>query len=107
MKLANSDSPSHAYARDALRWRPRFLANYPILNNLSLAARAANTTKQTVNVHRNTDKQFAELVAEAKENAIDLLEAVHWRRAMEGDIEPVFYMGVPVAYIHKYYEARS
>src|SRR6266550_399469 len=25
-----------------------------------------------------------------------------WQRAMEGDVEPVFYMGVPVGYIRKF-----
>jgi hypothetical protein len=36
---------------------------------------------------------------EAKEQAIDLLEGRAWQRALEGDCEPVYYMGVPVGYV--------
>jgi hypothetical protein len=39
---------------------------------------------------------------EAQEHALDLLHARVWQRSLEGDLEPVFYMGVPVAYIRKF-----
>jgi hypothetical protein len=100
--LNDMDQASRAAALDALRWRPRFLAHYAIANNLTLAARMAGVGRVTVHNHRHRDTQFAELVAAAKEEALDLLEAVTWKRSVEGDIEPVFYMGVPVAYIRKY-----
>jgi hypothetical protein len=50
----------------------------------------------------SNDPEFAAQWEEARRDFIDLLEARATQRAIEGDIEPVFYMGVPVAYIRKF-----
>jgi hypothetical protein len=42
------------------------------------------------------------LWAQACERAVDLLEARAFQRALEGDLEPVYYMGVPVDYVRKF-----
>jgi hypothetical protein len=41
-------------------------------------------------------------VEDAQEHAIDLLEARCFQRALEGDLEPVYYMGVVVDYVRKF-----
>jgi hypothetical protein len=52
--------------------------------------------------HRERDSEFDEQWDEAIETALDLLHARVFQRCLEGDIEPVFYMGEPVAYIRKF-----
>jgi hypothetical protein len=39
---------------------------------------------------------------EAEENAIDLLYARVFQRGLEGDLEPLLYMGVPVGWVRKF-----
>ena len=39
---------------------------------------------------------------EAQDHAMDMLHARVFQRSIEGDIEPVIYMGTPVAYIRKF-----
>jgi hypothetical protein len=98
----SNDSNARARARYALVWRPKFLAGLSLTNSPTLAARFARTTKQTVYNHRKWDSEFAQQWQEAVENAVDLLHARAFQRALEGDCEPVFYMGVPVGYVRKF-----
>ena len=46
--------------------------------------------------------EFAEQWKQAVDDAIELLHARTFQRALEGDCEPVFYMGIPCGYIRKY-----
>jgi hypothetical protein len=39
---------------------------------------------------------------EAVETAIDLLQARCWQRALEGDLEPIVYMGVVTGYVRRF-----
>jgi hypothetical protein len=98
----SNDPNARAGARYALVWRPKFLAGLSLTNSPTLAAQFARTTKQTVYNHRKWDSEFAQQWQEAIENAVDLLHARAFQRALEGDCEPVFYMGVPVAYVRKF-----
>jgi hypothetical protein len=52
--------------------------------------------------HRKNDPEFAKQWDEAIENALDLLHARVFQRCLEGDLEPVYYMGEPVGYIRKF-----
>ena len=52
--------------------------------------------------HRKWDKEFAEQWDEAIETALDLLHARVFQRCLEGDLEPVFHMGVVVGWIRKF-----
>src|SRR5262249_14735291 len=45
---------------------------------------------------------FAKQWDEAQEHATDLLEARAFQRALEGDLAPVYYMGVVVDYVRKF-----
>ena len=71
-------------------------------NSPTFAARFARTTKQTVYNHRKWDSEFAQQWQDAVENAVDLLHARAFQRALEGDCEPIYYMGTRVGYIRKY-----
>jgi hypothetical protein len=73
-----------------------------LTNSPTLAARFARITKQTVYNHRKWDSEFAEQWDDAVETAVDLLHARAFQRALEGDCEPVFYMGIRVGYVRKY-----
>ena len=59
-------------------------------------------SRDTACDHRKGDAEFSKQWAEAQEHAVDLLHARVWQRALEGDIEPVFYIAVPVPYLRKY-----
>ena len=69
---------------------------------VQLSCRSAKVSRDTAYEHRKADPEFAGQWDEAQEHALDLLHARVWQRSLEGDLEPVFYMGVPVAYIHKF-----
>jgi hypothetical protein len=73
-----------------------------ITNNKTLSAGAARVSVQHIHEETKADPDFAALCEEAQAHFIDLLEARATQRVIEGDIEPVFYMGVPVAYIRKF-----
>jgi hypothetical protein len=52
--------------------------------------------------HRKWDSEFVEQWQDAVETALDLLHARAFQRALEGDCEPVYYMGKVVDYVRKY-----
>jgi hypothetical protein len=98
----SNDSNARARARYALVWRPKFLSGLSLTNSPTLAAGFARITKQTVYNHRKWDSEFAAQWQEAIEHAVELLHSRCFQRALEGDCEPVFYMGKPVAYVRKF-----
>jgi hypothetical protein len=100
--MTESSECSRACARYARRWRPRFLAVLSISNSPTLAARVARINPDTAFEHRKHDPEFAQFWADACERAVDLLEARAFQRALEGDLEPVYYMGVVVDYVRKF-----
>jgi hypothetical protein len=52
--------------------------------------------------HRKHDPQFAKQWDEAREFGIEMLHARAFQRAVEGDLKPVFHMGVVVGYVRKF-----
>ena len=52
--------------------------------------------------HRKHDPQFAEQWEEARQHGIEMLHARAFQRALEGDLEPVYHMGICVGYIRKF-----
>ena len=71
-------------------------------NSPTLAARFSRITKQTIYNHRKWDSEFAAQWQEAVEHAVELLHSRCFQRALEGDCEPVFYMGKPVGYVRRF-----
>jgi len=102
-KWGNSgDRFNRARARSALVWRPRFLAALSMTNSVRLSAYYTRISRKMVYEHRERDKEFAEQWDEAIETALDLLHARAFQRSVEGDCEPVYYMGVCVGYVRKF-----
>jgi hypothetical protein len=52
--------------------------------------------------HRKHDPQFAAQLEEARDHALEMLHARVFQRCLEGDLEPVFFMGKQVGYIRKF-----
>ena len=91
-----------ARARYVLVWRPRFLAALAMCHLPELAARHTRISCQMAYYHRKHDPEFAKQWDEAREYGIEMLHARAFQRALEGDLEPVYYMGVPVGYIRSF-----
>ncbi len=98
----NSEPSARACARYALVWRPKFLSALSLTHSPSLAARFARINQDTAYEHRKLDGEFAAQWEEAMEHAVELLHSRCFQRALEGDCEPIFYMGKPVGYVRKF-----
>jgi hypothetical protein len=100
--LKSFDAVHRARARYARVWRPRFLAALSMCHSPELAARHIRISCQMAYYHRKHDAEFAKQWDEAREYGIEMLHARAFQRSVEGDCEPVFYMGVPVGYVRKF-----
>jgi hypothetical protein len=89
-------------ARSALRWRPKFLAALAIGRTMVFACKSANVAYNTAKYHRAQDRQFDEQCLAAMDYAGELLESRAFQRALEGDVEPIVYMGVVVGHVRKF-----
>jgi hypothetical protein len=89
-------------ARQALRWRPRFLSALSASCSFTFAARAARISYNTFKVHQKNDPEFARQVAEAEEEAVELLHAQCFKAALEGVSEPVYFEGKIVGHTRKF-----
>jgi hypothetical protein len=100
--LKSFDAVHRARARYARVWRPRFLAALSMCHSPELAARHARISCQMAYYHRKHDPQFAEQWDKAREHGVEMLHARAFQRALEGDLEPVYYMGVCVGHLRKF-----
>jgi hypothetical protein len=66
------------------------------------ACKAANVAYNTAKYHRAQDRQFDEQFLAAMDCAGELLESRAFQRALEGDVEPIVYMGVTVGHVRKF-----
>lgn len=98
----SSDRRGRACATFALAWRPKFLAALSLTRAPTLAARFAHITRDMAYEHRKLDEEFAQQWADAQAEAVELLHSRCFQRALEGDCEPVWYMGIRVGYVRKY-----
>jgi hypothetical protein len=100
--LKSFDTVHRARARYAFVWRPRFLAALSMCHSPELAARHTRISCQMAYYHRKHDPQFAKQWDEAREYGIEMLHARAFQRCLEGDLEPITYMGVIVGYVRKF-----
>jgi hypothetical protein len=98
----SNNARQRAHARWASHWRPRFLAALAMTNSVLLSARHARVNRTQCYEEKKADPDFAKQWDAAIEDALELLHSRVWQRALEGDVEPVWYMGVPVAYLRKF-----
>lgn len=78
--------------------RARFLALISGATPIGKAAEACGVSRQAVHVHRQTDPDFARLFLEARESAVEALEAEAYRRACHGTLreKPIYFRGQEV-----------
>jgi hypothetical protein len=100
--LKSFDAIHSARARYALVWRPRFLAALSMCHSPELAARHTRISCQMAYYHRKHDPEFAKQWDEAREYGIEMLHARAFQRSVEGDLEPIVYMGVVVGYVRRF-----
>jgi hypothetical protein len=100
--LTKLKSINRVRARAAMRWRPRFLAGLALGRTMVFACKAANVAYNTAKYHRAQDRQFDEQCLAAMDYAGELLESRAFQRALEGDVEPIVYMGVVVGHVRKF-----
>jgi hypothetical protein len=84
------------------RAQARFLREFVQTGNVKASALAAKVGRRTIYDWVKDDPVFARLYQEAKDDAIDLLEAEARRRAVDGVLEPVYQGGKKVGVIRKY-----
>ena len=82
--------------------KDKFLELYAETGNVSLAAKAAGTSRATVYRWKGEDPDFATAWDSAAEEAADRLEQEAWRRAVQGTDEPVHYQGQRVDIVKRY-----
>ncbi len=78
------------------RWQKAFLAALRDSGNVRYACEQVSVTRQSAYEYRSRHPRFARQWDDAMEDACDALEAEAWRRAMEGNVKPVFYKGKPI-----------
>jgi hypothetical protein len=66
------------------------------------ACKSADVAYNTAKYHRAQDRQFDEQCLAAMDYAGELVEARAFQRALEGDVEPIVYMGVVVGHVRKF-----
>jgi hypothetical protein len=97
-------SDSRLRVRAGIRWRATFLLNYAMTASPAMACRKAKISEHTFYYHKKNDPDFAQLVEDAKAHAIDLLHTRCFQRALEGDIEPIYWQGIKVDHVRKFPE---
>jgi hypothetical protein len=70
--------------RRLLKWEKAFLTKYRNTCNVRAACEAANISRQAVYQHKDTCPEFAALWEQARQEAIDILEARAWKRTEQG-----------------------
>jgi hypothetical protein len=91
-----------ARARAAIGWRSRFLKGLASSWGCMFALRSAGVSYNTFRAHERNDPEFAAQVREAEAQGAQLLHDVCWKRAMEGDLEPVYWQGQIAGYVRKF-----
>ena len=75
------------------KWEEKFLAVLEATGNVSQAAEAAGTSRQTVFDHQRSDTEFANKCLDAVYAAADIILAEAMRRAVQGEQIPVYSRG--------------
>jgi hypothetical protein len=86
----------------AISWRARWLCVYAMSASKVMACRAARVGHSTADYHLKNDPDFAAQAEAAKAHAVELLHARCFQRALEGDIEPIYWQGIVVGHVRKF-----
>lgn len=96
MARATPSTPKNAY--QPAPWEDAFLANLRNSANVRAACTAAQIDRTTAYKRRQSHKTFAAKWDEALDEAMDVLEAAMWKRAIHGTTRhrPIFHQGEKV-----------
>src|SRR6266567_1362437 len=93
---------SRVRVRVAIAWSARWLAVYAMSGSKAMASKLARIDHHTADYHLKEDRGFAAQAEAAKAHAIDLLHTRCMQRALEGDMEPVYWQGILVDHVRKF-----
>lgn len=71
------------YVYQPADWEATFLKLYAGSGNVTVSAQGAGIDRRTIYARRKTHPHFAELMDEAREMALEILEGHAWKRAKE------------------------
>src|SRR5437868_39651 len=66
------------------------------------ATKSARVSYNTFQLHRRNDPEFAAQIREAEAQGAELLHYACFQRAVEGNLEPVYFQGQVVGHIRKF-----
>ena len=66
------------------------------------ATKAARVSYNTFRLHQRNDPEFAAQIREAEAQGAELLHYACFQRAVEGNLEPVYFQGQVVGHIRKF-----
>jgi hypothetical protein len=102
---------SEAFMPTPPRWtrirRNKFLAHLAATANISASAKFAKMSRSSAYRLRQTDPDFAEAWDEALDAALDDLEEVLMRRALNGVDKQVYYAGKPIGTTRSYSDSLA
>lgn len=87
--------------KDEPKWVPVFLKHFAECGIVTAAAKKARINRQSVYVYRDRHPEFAALWKSAEAEAVELAEAELFRRAVVGELKPVFHAGEKVGTIRE------
>jgi hypothetical protein len=67
-----------------------------------LATKAARVSYNTFRLHQRNDPEFAAQIHEAEAQGAELLHYACFQRAVEGNLEPVYFQGKVVGHVRKF-----
>jgi hypothetical protein len=70
--------------------------------NWTDALKAAHVCYNTVRAHERNDPEFAAQLKAAEQEGVEMLHAVCWKSAIEGNVEPVYWQGKIVGEVRRY-----
>lgn len=75
------------------RTRARLLAEFAVCGRIDLACSAVGVSRDTHYEWLKKDPEYSKSFDDARDQAVDMLEAEAWRRAREGVPEPIVHAG--------------
>jgi len=83
-------------------FKETFLSMLSSVPNITAVCKLLGVYPGTIDRHRKNDPKFDAAIREHMEQGYDMIEEEARRRAVDGVLEPVFYMGEEIGAVRKY-----
>jgi len=83
-------------------FKETFLSMLSCIPNITAVCKLVGIHPSTIDKHRTKDSEFDASIREHMEQGYDMIEEEARRRAVDGVLEPVFYMGEEIGAVRKY-----